>query len=144
MPLIYFNCPEGTFNQKARTKMANELTEIALEVEKLPQTDFVRSTCWIYFHEYPKAAIYHGGSNKGANVISLEVNAFKGGLDKEQKQELITRFTNCIHKYNGLEKDAFSPVYIIFRDIEPRDWGVFGKTIQLADLHNPPADAKPI
>ena len=137
MPLIYFNCPEGTFNQQVKTKMASELTEIALDIEKLPKTDFVKSTCWIYFNEYSKKNVYHGGSNTGTNVISLEVNAFKGGLDKVKKKEFISKITSTIHSYLDLKEDVLTPVYIIFRDIETQDWGVFGNTIELKDLKNP-------
>ena len=144
MPLIYFNCPEKTFSAESKETMAKELTAIALEVEKLPDTDFVKSTCWIYFNEFPKHNIYHGGSNTGTNVISLEVNAFKGGLDKEQKKEFITKFTACIHKHANFNIDKPSPVYILFRNVETWDWGVFGSTIRLRDLHSPPAEAKPI
>ncbi|RXG11401.1 phenylpyruvate tautomerase PptA (4-oxalocrotonate tautomerase family) [Leeuwenhoekiella aestuarii] len=144
MPLIYFNCPEGTFNQQAKTKMANELTKIALDIEKLPKTDFVKSTCWIYFNDYSKENVYHGGSNAGTSVISLEVNAFKGGLDQTQKKDFIIQFTNCIHKYAGLDTNEVSPVYIIFRDVETYNWGVFGNTIQLEDLKNAPVNAKPV
>ena len=144
MPLIYFNCPENIFSQETKDKMANELTDIALRIEKLPDTNFVKSTCWIYFKEYPKENIYHGGANTGTNVISLEVNAFKGGLYKAQKKEFISKFTSIIHTYLSLDENALTPVYIIFRDIATRDWGVFGNTIKLSDLHHPPVDAEPI
>ncbi|MFI2744543.1 4-oxalocrotonate tautomerase family protein [Zhouia sp. PK063] len=144
MPLIYINCPKGTFSHNAKTKMANQMTEMALEVEKLPKTAFIKSTCWIYFNEYPKENIFHGGYNTGTNVVSLEVNAFKGGLTTIQKKVFIKKFTDCIHYYMGLNEDVLTPVYIIFRDVEAESWGVFGDTIQLSDLHNPPTNAKPI
>ena len=144
MPLIYFNCPQKTFTPEINDILAEQLTTIALKVENLPDTDFVKSTCWIYFNEYPRENVYHGGFNKGTHVISLEINAFKGGLDRAQKKEFIVRFTNCIHKYAGFDSDQLSPVYIIFRDIETQNWGVLGNIIQLEDLKNPPDNAKPI
>ena len=39
MPLIYFNCPEKTFLPEIKDTLAEELTAIALKVEKLPDTD---------------------------------------------------------------------------------------------------------
>ena len=141
MPLIYVNCPENTFSAAAKDALAEELTSIALAVEGLPDTPFVRSTVWIYFREYPAATVYHGGKSAGTKVISLEVNAFQGGHDAASKQELIRRFTQAIGQHTGIPAADLVPVYILFRDVPAADWGVFGTTITLSDLHNPPAGA---
>jgi phenylpyruvate tautomerase PptA (4-oxalocrotonate tautomerase family) len=93
MPLIYINCPENTFSAAAKDALADELTTIALAAEQLPDTPFVRSTVWIYIHEYPAATVYHGGKLAGTRVISLEVNAFAGGHTNASKQVLIYQFT---------------------------------------------------
>lgn len=143
MPLIYVSCPENTFSA-AKDALAEELTSLALAIEQLPDTPFVRSTVWIYLHEYPAATVYHGGKSAGTKVISLEVNAFKGGHTISSKKELIERFTGAIRQYAGVATAALVPVYIIFRDVPESDWGVFGATITLNDLHNPPADAPAI
>jgi len=144
MPKIYLNCPVETFSPRAKNELAEELTTIALNVEGLPDTPFVRSTCWIYMNEYPAANVYHRGVSGGTKVISLEVNAFEGGLDIASKQLLIEKFTISIRKHAGLKPDELAPVYIVIRDVPQANWGVFGKTITLADLRNPPADAKAI
>jgi phenylpyruvate tautomerase PptA (4-oxalocrotonate tautomerase family) len=144
MPLIYLHCPEDTFSATARNEMAEELTSLALQVEGLPDTPFVRSTCWIYMHEYAAASVYHGGNPSTTKVISLEVNVFEGGLDNLARQLLIERFTACIRKHAGIVPNERTPVYIIIRDVPETNWGVFGKTIRLKDLHQPPVDAKPI
>lgn len=144
MPLIYLHCPVETFSDAAKNEMAKELTTLALQVERLPDTPFVRSTCWIYMHEYAASGVYHGGTPATSKIIILEVNVFKGGLNTKAKQSLIERFTVCIKKHSGMAPDARGLVYIIIRDVPETDWGVFGKTITLDDLHQPPADAKPI
>ncbi len=82
MPSIHVHSPAGTFSDAARDALAEELTVIALESEKLPMTPFVKSTAWIYFHELPPGHVYHGGKPGGTKVVSLEVNSFKGGLDE--------------------------------------------------------------
>ncbi|WP_432825180.1 heme-binding protein [Dactylosporangium sp. CA-092794] len=51
MPLIYVNSPVGTFSDSARDALAEELTVIALESEKLPMAPFDKSTTWIDFHD---------------------------------------------------------------------------------------------
>ena len=44
----------------------------------------------------------------------------------------------------GIAEKDLAPVYIVLRDVSTIDWGVFGDTITLNDLRNPPADAKPV
>ena len=144
MPLIYVNCPEATFSASSKDALAEELTSLALAIERLPDTPFVRSTVWIYLHEYPAATVYHGGKSAGTKVISLEVNAFQGGHDVASKQALIQKFTESIRRHAGITQGDLVPVYIIFRDVPESDWGVFGATITLKDLHNPPAGAAAI
>jgi phenylpyruvate tautomerase PptA (4-oxalocrotonate tautomerase family) len=144
MPLIYLNCPKETFSAKAKNELAEHLTNIALEVEGLPKTPFVKSTVWIYFNEYPPENVYHGAVNTGTKVISLEINAFKGGLDVEQKKKIIEKFTESIRKHAEIKAKYRVPVYIIFRDVPESDWGVFGGTIRLEDLKNPPINAEVI
>lgn len=113
----------------------------ALATERLPDTPYRRSTVWIYFHEYPAAAVYHGGTPAGTKVISLEVNAFKGGHDSASKQALIRQFTEDIRQRAGIPVGDRVPVYILLRDVPESDWGVFGKTTTLDELHRPPAGA---
>lgn len=144
MPLIYINCPEATFSAAAKDALAEELTSLALAIEELPATPFVRSTVWIYFHEYPAGTVYHGGKSAGTNVISLEVNAFQGGHDVASKQLLIQQFTEAIRRQAGIAPGGLVPVYILLRDVPEADWGVFGATITLHDLYNPPAGAAAI
>lgn len=144
MPLIHFRCPAGTFSRPTRDVLAEELTDIALDCEKLPATDFVKSTAWIYFHELPAENVYHGGKPGGAKVISLEVNAFEGGLDDAAKQAFIERFTAAIRKHTGIAPNAVAPIYILFRDVPASNWGVFGNRITLDELRAPDPAAKPV
>jgi len=145
MPLIYVNAPADTFSAASRDALADELTTAALECERLAaENEFVRSTTWIYFRDYPATHVYHGGKPGGTQVISLEINAFQGGLDAAAKEALFSRFTAAIRKHAGIADDALAPVYIVARDVSTIDWGVFGQTISLADLRNPAPGAQAI
>lgn len=93
MPLIHVHYPAGSLTTVARDALADELTSVALDCENLPATPFVKSTCWIYFHELPSDHVYHGGKSGGTQVISLEVNAFEGGLGPNGKIMLFKRLT---------------------------------------------------
>ncbi|WP_319423553.1 tautomerase family protein [Pleurocapsa sp. FMAR1] len=144
MPLIYFNYPTGTLSKAVRDALAEELTDIALDCEKLPTSPFVKSTVWLYFNELPSENVYHAGKSGGTKVISLEVNAFDGGLDTAAKKFLIERFTEAIRKSVGNSSEALTPVYVVLRDVLATNFGIFGKTITLKDLHNLDPNANPI
>lgn len=144
MPLIHVNSPAGTFTTGARDALAEDLTVIALECEKLPMEPFDKSTTWIYFHDLPPGHVYHGGQPGGTRVISLEINAFRGGLGEPAKLSLYERFTEAIRKHAGIAPGSRVPVYIVLREVEPLDWGVFGRTTRIEELRKPHPDEAPI
>ena len=144
MPKVFINYPEGTFSAQALDALAEEITTIGLECEKLPDTPYVRSNIWIYGREYAAENVYHGGKSRGTKVISLEVNCVAGALGADSRNELIARFTKAVGKYAGIPAQERVPVYIVIRDVPPPNWGMFGKPITLEGLRNPPADAKPV
>jgi phenylpyruvate tautomerase PptA (4-oxalocrotonate tautomerase family) len=96
--------------------MVDKLTTIALKIERLPDTSFVRSEAWTFIH------------------------VFKGGLDSEQKVKMIEEFTVTIQDH--LTEKA--PIYVLIRENITEDWGILGNRITLDELFNPPADAMPI
>lgn len=104
----------------------------------------MRSTTWIYVNEYKPRLVYHGGRSAGTRVVSLELNAFEGGLDDTAKATLIAGITKLVRKYAGIRKADLVPVYVVFRDLPPSHFGVFGQTVTLDELRNPPADAPPV
>ena len=144
MPLIHVHSPAGTFSDAARDALAEELTVIARESEKLPLYPFGNSTTWIYFHEQPPGHVYHGGQPGGTRVISLEVNAFEGGLDEAAKCSLYARFTRAVRQRAGIAPEARAPVYIVLREIDPVNWGVFGGTTNIEELRVAHPEESPI
>lgn len=144
MPLIHVHSPAGAFSDAARDALAEDLTVIALETEKLPLTPFVKSTVWIYFHELPPGHIYHGAKAGGTKVVSLEVNAFEGGLDEAAKRSLYARFTQVIRQHAGMAPEAPAPVYIVLREVNPVNWGVFGGVTHIEELRAAPPETIPI
>lgn len=144
MPKIYINYPEGAFPGNTIDSLANEITNHAPEFEKLPDTPYVRSNIWIYAKEYAADRVYHGGKAGGTKVVSFEVNIIEGGLDAEAKKQLIAFLTNAVRKYAGISPEERAPVFVLIRDVPAQNWGMFGKTVTLDALRNPPADAIPV
>lgn len=144
MPLIYVTSPRGTFADAARDALAEELTVIALNAEKLPTTAFDKSTTWIYFYETPASHVYHGGESGGTRVVSVEVNCFEGGLTDDAKRELYERFTATISTHAGFPATGRAPVYILVREMDPVNWGVFGGRTSIDELRIAHPDEAPI
>ncbi|MBF4577522.1 4-oxalocrotonate tautomerase family protein [Frondihabitans sp. VKM Ac-2883] len=141
MPVIYIDAPGGAIHVQDRQGLARRLTDSALHHEGLPATPFVRSTCWIFFRDHEQAAVFHGGTTNGTPVITVEVNAFTGGLEDEQKAALIREFTDLISAAARSVKPA---VYVLFRDVPAANWGVLGETITLDQLRHPAPEVQPL
>ena len=144
MPKVFINYPVGTFSASALDALAEEITTVGLECEKLPDTPYVRSNIWIYGREYGAEKVYHGGKPLGTKVITLEVNVVGGALGADSRKELIERLSKAVGKHAGIPPQERVPVYVAIRDVPPESWGMFGEPITLQSLRNPPADAKPV
>lgn len=144
MPKIFMSYPEGTFSKDAIDSLAEEITNGAPSIEKLPNTSYVRSNIWIYAREFPSARVYHGGVSGGTKIITFEVNVIEGGLDAEAKKQMIAFLTNAVRKYVPIPQAERAPVFMLIRDVPAENWGMFGKQVSLDALRNSPDDAIPV
>lgn len=147
MPLMFLNFTEGTFSTNSLDTLIASLTRDAIELEKLPLTDYIGSTTWVYTREYPKNRVYHGGKpggSNGSNFVALEINVILGGFSASTKRNLISRVTDAISKYGDLPENEPRRVYVIIREVAESNWGFDGQTIDLEMLRDPPTDAKPL
>lgn len=144
MPKIFIKCPEKTFSPEIKNELASKLTTKALHLEKIPDTPYVRSTVWIYLEEYASENVFHSGKGGGTTIVSIEIYAFKGCLDLKAKQRLIEEFTALVGTYAEMPKDRPFPIFIIIKEVEPEDWGIFGKTLTIQNIKNPPLNTPPI
>ena len=143
MPLIQIHSPKGTFAPEALDKLAAQISKDGGDLEKLADDPFVRSTTWVYAHEYEPAQVYHGGKPGGTKVITVELSALQGGFDVATKAELIKRVTDAVATAAGLRSDIL-PIYVLLHDVPPQSWGFSGKPLSFEQLQNPPAGAKPL
>ena len=143
MPLIKIHFPEGAFTPQALDMLAAQISKDGGDLEKLADDPFVRSTTWVYAHEYNPAKVYHGGKSGGTKVITVELSALQGGFDAATKAELIKRVTDSVAKAAGLTGDIL-PIYVLLHDVPPQSWGFSGKPLSFEQLQNPPPGAKPL
>ena len=142
MPKMLVHAPRGVLDADARTHIATALTDLGLDCESLPKTDFVRSTVWIYFNEYAADAVFMAGRPATVPIISLQVYALAGGLDEAGKRRLIAGATDIFAPYTGSRERI--PVYVVIREVAESDWGLFGKTGSLEGLRAASADLPPL
>ena len=143
MPLIHIHYPEGTFTPDALDILAARVSKDGGDLEKLADDPFVRSTTWVYAHEYPAGRVYHGGKPGGTKVVTVELSALQGGFDVLAKEELIRRVTVAVAEAAGMGGDIL-PVYVLLHDVPPQSWGFSGKPLTFDDLRKPPAGATPL
>ena len=136
VPLIFVKTPDHLIPQESRGALAADLVTIGLDVERLPDTPTVRATAWVYFHGYPEGLVFTGDATEPADVITVEVNAFQGGLSEAAKRELVSRFTDAVRNAVATVSGTVASVYVIVRDIPAMNWGVNGNIISLEDIRS--------
>ena len=141
---MFLNYTEGTFTPDNLTRLADQITRDGEELEKLPLTDYVLSTTWVYAREYPKAHVFHGGKPGGNKFVALDINVIQGGYSATTKMELIRRVTDAIEKYGSLPAGQPRRVYVLIREVAEANWGFDGQLINLEALRDPPTDAEPL
>jgi phenylpyruvate tautomerase PptA (4-oxalocrotonate tautomerase family) len=144
MPIMYLSYTEGAFTHDSLDYLAKQITQDAIELEKLPWDDWVRSTTLIYSHAYPPAHVYHGGKPDGNKFIALDINDIQGGYSATTKTELIQRVTGAMERYGNLPKDEPRRIYVLIREVAEANMGFDGNNIDLEVLRNPPAGLMPL
>ena len=128
MPKIFLHCPADTFTQVDKAEVISEMTTAALKLENIPDNFESRNLVWVYIQEYQQHNILDGNKSF-ASVVSVEVNVIKGRLNTSTKEKLIEQFTEIIMNFAKLNDHNSKPVYIVIREIEEENWGIFGKSI---------------
>lgn len=141
---MYLSYTEGAFTRDGLDSLAAQITRDAIELEKLPLTDWVRSTTLIYTHACPQDQVYHGGKSGGSKFITLDINVIQGGYSAATKSELIRRTTEAIDEHGNLPKGEPRRVYVLIREVAEANLGFDGKSIDLEVLRDPPAGLAPL
>jgi phenylpyruvate tautomerase PptA (4-oxalocrotonate tautomerase family) len=136
---MYLSYTEGAFTHNGLDSLAKKITQDAIELEKLPSDDWVRSTTLIYAHAYPQTHVYHGGKPGGNKFITLDINVIQGGYSATTKTELIKRVTGAIEEHGNLPKDEPRRVYVLIQEVAEANLGFDGNNIDLEVLRNPQA-----
>ena len=141
---MFLHFTEGTFTKDALNRLCDKITRDGEELERLPLTEFVLSTTWVYAREYSKDHVFHGGKPGGGNFITLDINVIQGGYSASTKKELIKRVTDAISEHGNLPEGEPRRVYVLIREVAESNWGFDGQPIDLEELRNGPQDRAPL
>lgn len=142
MPKIIIHAPERTFDAAGRQRIAAELTELALECEKIPKSPFAKSNAWIYFNQYAADAVFMGDQPAYRDIVSVQIYTIEHGLDDESLARLREGATALLERHAKPEGRA--AVHMVIHEIPARNWGSFGKPANLAALRTSAPDAPSI
>jgi phenylpyruvate tautomerase PptA (4-oxalocrotonate tautomerase family) len=144
MPLMFVHSPKGALEQDVLAPLAMQLTKDGEDCEMIPFEPMQSSTTWVYFQEYPRNRVFHGGKSEGNNCISVDINVIQGGYSQKTKLQLVTLVTAGVAKYAKLIDGKPPYVYVVIREVAEANWGAGAKLLDLVDLRNPPAGSKPL
>lgn len=111
MPLIYVNCPEGTFSATAKNELAEKLTTSALRIENLPETSFVRSTAEKLAQAHQQADSYYLaspvlGRPDIAQAGKLNICLLGNSTAKERVQPLLEVLGQKVYDFGDTPSSA--------------------------------------
>jgi len=142
MPKLIIHAPAGTFDAVDRKRAAGALMALGLECEALPSSPMVRSTVWTYLAEYPPDTVFMGSEPAWLPVITLQIYVLAGGLDAASKHRLIEGATAILDRRP--DGTPIAPVCVLIQEVAEENWGIFGKSADLAALRASALDAPAI
>ncbi|MCA3150873.1 MAG: tautomerase family protein [Rhodocyclaceae bacterium] len=106
MPLMTVQMPEGTLSQAQKDALAEDLTQVILQIEGGADTPAGRSIAWVRFQELPRQDWYLGGRSDesfeaAAGRWLIELNVPEGSMDQTRKSGCHTAITDAVLKISG-------------------------------------------
>jgi phenylpyruvate tautomerase PptA (4-oxalocrotonate tautomerase family) len=128
MPNIDVIYPAGALSQEAQAAVAEQLTDIIMEIEGTKGNAAIAAGTWLLLHEAAENTIASGGKfAPGRYRVRVEVPA--GALSVEQKADLVRRITDAILQIEGVKDDAAqrARIYCLINEIPDGGWGFAGQ-----------------
>ncbi|MCZ3380560.1 tautomerase family protein [Rhizobium sp. AG207R] len=133
MPKMFVHSSKGTFSPEARSKVANSLTNLGIECERLLDSEKIKRGVWVFFSEHDSDSIFSGGEAVSTPQIALVTYAIRGGLDEETRKVFITEATAILSQHADPAQTS-TPTYVVIQETPEVDWGMYGKQVDLATM----------
>lgn len=133
MPKMFIHASPHAIPLTARSRVAAELTELAISCERLSPADGVRNGIWTFFVDQGDDSVFVGGKVTSASIVALVIYALTGGLDDSARGKMIFKATEIIARYGNMGEGP-PPIYVVIHEVAEKNWGMFGHQVSLADL----------
>ena len=121
MPMIDLTYVRGSVDDRALSRLTDELVTVLLRAERAPDTPFLRDNTLVYLHALEPAELSVGGRGPGEPRFRVDLTVFEGALDKDRKE----RLTADVHAAVERARKVFS-LYDAAGKLtldEPQDYG---------------------
>jgi phenylpyruvate tautomerase PptA (4-oxalocrotonate tautomerase family) len=131
MPMIDLTFVRGSLEDRALSRLTDELVTVLLRAERAPDTPFLRDNTWVYLHALEATELSVGGRELGAPRFRVDVTVFDGALSGDRKEQLAADVHAAVCAAAGIEPEgsrAFH-VWTLIHEIAEGSWAGGGKII---------------
>lgn len=131
MPMIDLTFVRDSLDDRALSRLADELVTALLRAERAPDTPFLRGNTWVYLHPTEAGGLSVGGRGPGAPRFRVDVTVFEGALDRQRKEQLAADVHTAVCAAADIEPQgprAFH-VWTLIHEIPEGNWAGGGRVI---------------
>jgi phenylpyruvate tautomerase PptA (4-oxalocrotonate tautomerase family) len=131
VPMIDLTYVRGSVDDRALSRLTDELVTVLLRAERAPDIPFLRDNTLVYLHALAPAELSVGGRGPGEARFRVDLTVFEGALDKDRKERLTADVHAAVCAAACIEPQgprAFH-VWTLIHEIPEGNWGGGGKVI---------------
>jgi phenylpyruvate tautomerase PptA (4-oxalocrotonate tautomerase family) len=131
MPMIDLTYVRGSVDDRALSRLTDELVTVLLRAERAPDTPFLRDNTLVYLHALEPAELSVGGRGPGEPRFRVDLTVFEGALDKDRKERLTADVHAAVCAAARIEPQgprAFH-VWTLIHEIPEGNWAGGGNVI---------------
>jgi phenylpyruvate tautomerase PptA (4-oxalocrotonate tautomerase family) len=131
MPMIDLRFVRGSLDDKALSRLTDELVTVLLRAERAPDTPFLRDSTWVYLHPLAAAELSVGGRGPGAPRFRVDLTVFEGALSQDRKEQLTADVHAAVCAAAGIEPQGSTAfhVWTLIHEIPEGNWAGGGRVI---------------
>lgn len=141
MPLVRLTYPRGALTPEQKRRIAEALTEIALDAEVDAVTDAGRMVTVVHFNEAAADDWAVGGQLRSTaagapNHFIVDLIVLEGLLEGARRSDVHRRVTEAFQKAFGDGADPMLPlrVWVLVHEVREGAWGAGGQTVSALDV----------
>ena len=141
MPVVRIAYPKGALTQQQKSRIAESLTQIVLDVEVDAVTDAGRMVTVVQFNEaelenWAVGGVLRSESGTGPNHFIVELVVLEGLMEGARRTDAHRRVTEAIAEALGGKSDPIIAlrVWVLIHEVREGSWGAGGMTVSALDV----------